>query len=63
VITRQVLRFMRQYAGLTTTEMATRIGYNQSYVSMVEIGSRSISDEYMRRILKVFDFTVQDFIQ
>ncbi|HUY51793.1 MAG TPA: helix-turn-helix domain-containing protein [Streptosporangiaceae bacterium] len=44
-----ILRAYRRAAGLTQEQLATRLGYDKTYVSMIETGRRAVHDVPARR--------------
>lgn len=51
---------LRLQSGLRQQELAERIGYEQAYVSAVELGKKSPSEEFLRRLVKSLALSEQD---
>ena len=56
-----LLKEIRLNSGLTQTEMATRLGRPQSYVSKYEIGERKLDFLELREICRVAGISSIDF--
>lgn len=53
-MTGETLRAARLNSGLTQVEAAKRLGVSQSYLSMLESGSRPVSRRLLARVLRVY---------
>src|SRR5260370_7156603 len=51
-----MLREARQNKNWTQEQAARALGVTQAYLSMLEKGRRTVSESFVRRALKVFDF-------
>lgn len=51
---------LRLQSGLRQQELAERIGYEQAYVSAVELGKKNPSEEFLRRLVNSLALSEQD---
>lgn len=59
----ELLRELRSEAGLTQTELSTRLGRVQSFISDVERGQRRLDLVQLRDIVVVLGSTLPGFVQ
>jgi DNA-binding XRE family transcriptional regulator len=48
------LQAWRRYRGLNRAELARKLGYSRSYISLIEKGRLPITDRFRRRLAKRF---------
>ena len=56
-------KFIRSYRlehGLILKQMADELGVPSSYLSAVEMGRKSVTDEFLKRILTTFPFSEEE---
>lgn len=58
-----LLREMRVKAGLTQTELAARIGKDQTFVSKYESGGRRLDMLEVREICQALGVSLQEFVK
>lgn len=54
------LRNLRVQAGLTQLDLAGLMGYEQAYVSAIELGLKNPSDEFMAKLVVALKLSVKD---
>lgn len=54
------LRDLRLQAGMTQLDLAHSIGYEQAYVSSIELGTKSPSQEFLDKLVVVMKLNVHD---
>ena len=54
------LVFMRKQHNMTQSELAEKLGVEQSYLSLIENGKRKPNPELLHKIAEVFDKTVEE---
>jgi transcriptional regulator with XRE-family HTH domain len=59
----RLLRQMRERLGVTQSELSTRIGKPQSFVSKYETGERYLDLLEIRDICRALDTTLEAFVQ
>lgn len=57
----QLLRELRNNAGLTQMQLADRLGYPQSYVSKYETGERRLDFVETANVCEALGVTIQEF--
>ncbi len=62
-IVAEMLYQLRITAGLRQSDMAKRLGVNQSFVSKVESGERRLDLVELTRILRLLKADIHDFIR
>lgn len=55
----QLIKQARKASGLTQQEVATRIGADKGYISLIESGKKAVSIEKMTEILGVSGFEIE----
>lgn len=58
----RLLRETREKAGITQTDMATRLGRSQSFVTKYERGDRRLDVIQLRTICQVLDTDLPSFV-
>jgi transcriptional regulator with XRE-family HTH domain len=58
-----LLRAMRAEAGLTQTELAVRIGKDQTFVSKYESGERRLDVLEVREICRAMGVSLEEFVK
>lgn len=59
----EFLRIQRLRNALRQAELAKLLGYEQGYVSSVELGEKPPSDEFLKRLGAELRFTAKDFAE
>ena len=59
----QMLRAVREEAGLTQVELAAKLGQTQSFVSKIERGDRRLDIVQLRTVCQVFGLSLQAFVK
>ena len=54
------LRDLRLQVGMTQLDLAHSIGYEQAYVSSIELGTKSPSKEFLDKLVGVMELCVED---
>ena len=62
LLSRQLIRFIRQNNRLSQREFADRIGVSNSYIALVEAGIKPVTANLSEKITKEFDIDV-DYIE
>lgn len=57
------LRSQRLRSGLRQAELAKLLGYEQGYLSSVELGEKPPSEEFLKRLGAELRFTAKDFAE
>lgn len=57
----EMLRSLREQAGLTQEELGKKIGQTQSFVSKVERGERRLDFVELKHVVEVMGFSIGDF--
>lgn len=55
-------RRRRKLAGISTTELATRIGYSLNHISQVELGNNNAGPRLLRKAADIFGCEVSDLM-
>ncbi len=55
----RLLRALRRWRGVTQTELASRTGLAQGYLSEIEVGAKAGSDDALSRIASALDVPVE----
>lgn len=58
-----LLREMRVAAGLTQTELATRLGKDQTFISKYESGERRLDVLELREICRAIGVSLEEFVK
>ncbi|MED4311680.1 helix-turn-helix transcriptional regulator [Heyndrickxia coagulans] len=62
LLSRQLIRFIRQNNRLSQREFANRLGVSNSYIALVENGIKPVTASLSKKIAKEFDIDV-DYIE
>ncbi len=54
------LRDLRLQVGMTQLDLAHSIGYEQAYVSSIELGTKSPSQEFLAKLIGVMKLSIED---
>jgi transcriptional regulator with XRE-family HTH domain len=55
-----LLRDLRLQVGMTQLDLAHSIGYEQAYVSSIELGIKNPSPEFLTKLVVVMELSVED---
>ncbi|GER71313.1 hypothetical protein BpJC7_26160 [Weizmannia acidilactici] len=59
LLSRQLVRFIRQNNRLSQREFANRLGVSNSYIALVETGIKPVTANLSKKIAKEFDIDVE----
>lgn len=62
LLSRQLIRFIRQNNRLSQREFADRIGVSNSYIALTEAGIKPVTANLSKKIAKEFDIDV-DYVE
>jgi transcriptional regulator with XRE-family HTH domain len=54
---------IRKVHQLTTHQMANKLGYSQTYVSLIERGVENVTDNVRDRLIKVFGLNAEKLVE
>ena len=54
------LRDLRLQVGMTQLDLAHSIGYEQAYVSSIELGAKSPSKEFLNKLISVMKLSIEE---
>lgn len=62
LLSRELVRFIRQNNRLSQREFANRLGVSNSYIALVETGIKPVTANLSKKIAKEFDIDV-DYVE
>jgi transcriptional regulator with XRE-family HTH domain len=57
------IRRVRKLKNLTQAQLGERLGFEQTYVSRIELGKRNISTETIQKIIQAMDIDAEDLFK